>query len=186
MSIGSRAVTSFSLADPIEPRFTLAFCLGGKFRGLAGDRIVRVAEIHRCSPLPSDLRCNLGLVVHRGVVAGLLDLELLERLNAADGQEHSEPDLPTAAPGLVAQPSFFCVFARFPRGVAGFPVDDMPTLVQRSRGISVADSNASDADLAVNAFNAVHKVSPMPLAPNAPTAIDRLPMVDLDRLEVFA
>ena len=181
MSIRIQSMTSFSLTHPLEPRHVLAFRLAGRWRGLVTDRIVRVAEIHHCSPLPSDLRCNLGLVVHRDVVAGLVDLEMLERLNqhaaVSDGA-----DRPTAAADLVATPPFFCVFARFPRGVAGFPIEGMPTLVRRSEPES--DGSAWPEISEISPMRPEPAPLPTPLEPSAPD-LAALTMVDLDLLEVF-
>ena len=107
-----------------EKRHFLTFRLGDRIRGLDTRRIVRVAEIHHISPLPSDLRCNLGLVIHRGVVAGLMDLELLEAQSTRD-KARSDGRAPSADDRPWTQMPFFCVFARFPRGVAGFPITEL-------------------------------------------------------------
>lgn len=104
---------------------------------LPTEKVVRVAEIRTISPLPSDLGSNLGLVVHRGVVVGLLDLERLLDGGTADrpqgrGGSATPPDLPC-----------LCVFARFRRGVAGFPVDELlgieTPLESPSEGFEILD-----------------------------------------------
>ncbi len=121
-----------------DRRQFLTFRLGGSIRGLEGPRIVRVAEIHHMTPLPSDLRCNLGLVTHHGVVAGLMDLELLERQSANPRNNNAEtgatqdpnlaasrtvqPNLPSRKPVKIP---FHCIFARFSGGVAGFAIDEL-------------------------------------------------------------
>lgn len=169
MSIAHRNMTSFSLNDPLEPQQLVLFRLAGRWRGLASDCVVRIAELHHCAPVPSDLRCNLGLVVHRDVVAGLVDLEMLERLN---GRAPDAPEAPTAATGLVSAPPFFCIFARFPRGVAGFPIDCIPTLA-RPAGQNVDPQR----------FQGEYEMSST--SPDAPPDIPSFAMVDLDDLEIF-
>ena len=114
----------------MERRQFLTFRLGGRIRGLDSTRIVRVAEIHHITPLPSDLRCNLGLVTHRGVVAGLMDLELLEHQSATppvvDPQEPgSDRATQKPIPRKLPEGPFHCIFARFPGGVAGFAIDEL-------------------------------------------------------------
>ncbi|MCG8457602.1 MAG: chemotaxis protein CheW [Holophagales bacterium] len=92
-------------------RELLSFRLGDRLLALPCRRVVRVARITSIVPLPSDLPYNLGIVVHRGVAAGLLDLAGL--LDGERGQARA-PTLPSLV-----------IFARFPRGVAGFPVDEL-------------------------------------------------------------
>ena len=106
------------LTDKAEGSF-LVFCSGDRRYALPTKKVMRVAEIRTISPLPSDLGCNLGLVIHRGVVVGLLDLERLLTANAADPE--SRPRGSAIAPELPC----LCIFARFRRGVAGFPVDEI-------------------------------------------------------------
>ena len=109
------------LADKAESSF-LVFRSADRRYALPTKRVMRVAEIRAISPLPSDLGCNLGLVIHRGVVVGLLDLERLLAGNAADPE--SRPRGSATAPDLPC----LCIFARFRRGVAGFPVDELVTI----------------------------------------------------------
>lgn len=92
-------------------RAHLVFRLGERSFALPSDRVVRVAEPDRITPLPGDLASNLGLVVDEGVVAALVDLGALLSRGAV-----------TRRP---PEPPFSCVFARFPRGVAGFAVDEI-------------------------------------------------------------
>ena len=180
MSNRRSGMSSFSLANREqrersgEKQHVLSFRLGGRIRGLAADRIVRVAEIHHFSPLPSDLRCNLGLVTHRGVVAGLVDLELLEQLNTAsqNPQEILDKQSPTKSAGpddatsKAALPfsslPFFCIFARFPRGVAGFPIEQLLAL-ESLPGNSKADNDEYDEN----------------------DMLPHLDMIDIDALEIF-
>lgn len=160
-----------------ERRQFLTFRLGGRTRALDSTRIVRVAEIHHVTPLPSDLRCNLGLVIHRGVVAGLMDLELLEEQSVAPRADSpgNSPGDPPAAPrhgrqkaherplrGVPKRP-FYCIFARFPGGVAGFAIDELLELK------SVAFSENT------------------PDPPTDPTEAGSFPfeIVDLDTLQIF-
>ena len=89
----------------------LAFRLGERRLAVAASQVVRVAEVETLHRLPGDLEASLGLVVHDAVAVGVLDLEIL-----LDLRRSRRP--PPAAP-------FFCVFARFARGVAGFPVDEL-------------------------------------------------------------
>ncbi len=142
----------------VERRQFLTFRLGGRTRGLDSTRIVRVAEIHHVTPLPSDLRCNLGLVTHRGVVAGLMDLELLEAqstapqialaenraTSTAKGSPEDAAETPNTARSLdrrgVPEGPFFCIFARFPGGVAGFAIDELLQL----RTVSMSEDNSGD------------------------------------------
>lgn len=108
-------------------RAHLVFRLGGRSFALPSDRVVRVAEPDRVTPLPGDLASNLGLVVDDGVVAALVDLgALLSR---------------DAEPRRLPEPPFSCVFARFPRGVAGFAVDEISgvRLLARTAGHGDAD-----------------------------------------------
>ena len=111
-------------------RELLSFRLGDRQLALPCRRVVRVARITSIVPLPSDLPYNLGIVVHRGVAAGLLDLTGL-----LDG-ERGEARVP-ALPSLV-------IFARFPRGVAGFPVDELLE-VEDSGAIGEAPAPGSPA-----------------------------------------
>lgn len=137
----------------------LIFELSGRLRALTSKRVARVAEIHHFTPLPSDLVGNLGLVTHRGVVAGLMDLDLLERQQAAESSalkgsgvdfqatpaEHREldGDLHRAALRRLEQPPFMCVFVRFRRGVVGFAIDRILGLRSPPHLSSLADGTGS-------------------------------------------
>lgn len=158
-------MSSFPLADRAETRHILTFRLGGKRRGVPADRVLRVAEIHHYSPLPSDLRCNLGLVTHRGVIAGLVNLELLEWLNPAVRQ--GRKDAPISSDSVFSENSqwpfsslpFLCIFAKFPRGVAGFPIEELLALETYTWDPESGDDENPMLDIE---------------------------MIDLDALEVFA
>ncbi|MEM8933183.1 MAG: chemotaxis protein CheW [Acidobacteriota bacterium] len=86
----------------------LVFRLGEREVALPTSRVARVAEVTRVVHLPSDLDSNLGLVVEAGVVAALVDLAA--RLDGSP-------------PRRTVETPCSCVFARFRRGVVGFPVD---------------------------------------------------------------
>jgi len=108
----------------------LTFRLGEQKYAAAMEHIVRVAEIEDLEPLPGDLECNLGLTVHDDVVVGVLDLEILLDRRAA----RRAPEVP-----------FTCVFGRFARGVAGFPVDELLGLERSSDGFTVVDVRTLEA-----------------------------------------
>ncbi|MEO1083100.1 MAG: chemotaxis protein CheW [Acidobacteriota bacterium] len=102
----------------------LTFDLSGTRYAVAMRQVVRVAEVPALHPLPGDLECNLGVAVHEGVVLGILDLEVVLDMRPV----HRRP------PG-----DFTCIFGRFARGVAGFPVDALLGLERSSDGFTVVD-----------------------------------------------
>jgi len=116
-------------AQSSRPQWLL-FRLGERTYAVAMEQVVRVAEIETLCSLPGDLECNLGLAVHEGVVVGILDLEILLDLRAA----HQ----PRRAP-------FTCIFGRFARGVAGFPVDALLGLERSSGEHTVLDLRELEA-----------------------------------------
>lgn len=108
----------------------LTFDLGGTRYAVAMRQVAKVAEVTALHPLPGDLECNLGLTVHGGVVLGILDLEILLETRPA----HRRPPAP-----------FTCIFGRFARGVAGFPVDALRGLERSSDGCTELDLETLDA-----------------------------------------
>ena len=118
-----------SAASATRPTW-LTFRLGEHRYAAAMEHIVRVAEIEDLQLLPGDLECNLGLAVHEDVVIGILDLEILLDRRAA----RRPPEVP-----------FTCIFGRFARGVAGFPVDELLGLERSSDGFTVVDVQALEA-----------------------------------------
>ena len=114
---------------PASVRRLVVFRLAGRRFGLAPEHVARVTQIEGLMPMPSDLRCNLGLVQHLGVVAGVIDLAFLLDLRELE---------PPRAP-------FLCVFARLSRGVVGFPIDEIEGLEAVGElapvGIEVLDTN---------------------------------------------
>ncbi|MEO1368171.1 MAG: chemotaxis protein CheW, partial [Acidobacteriota bacterium] len=105
----------------------LTFDLAGTRYAVAMRQVVRVAEVPALHPLPGDLECNLGVAVHEGVVLGILDLEVV---------------LDARAVGRRPAAGFTCIFGRFARGVAGFPVDRLLGLERTSDGFTVVDLEA--------------------------------------------
>ena len=119
------------MTAPASSRPTwLTLRLGEHGYATAMQQIVKVAEIDALHPLPGDLECNLGLAVHQGVVAGVLDLEVLLEMRAA----RRRPTTP-----------FTCVFGRFARGIAGFPVDALLGLERSSGDLRIIDLGLLEA-----------------------------------------
>ncbi|MEM8998233.1 MAG: chemotaxis protein CheW [Acidobacteriota bacterium] len=102
----------------------LVFDLSGTRYAVSMRQVVRVVEVTALHPLPGDLECNLGVAVHEDVVVGILDLEVVLEARAVNRR-------PAAG--------FTCIFGRFARGVAGFPVDRLLGLERSSDGSTVVD-----------------------------------------------